>query len=97
MRRDKNLTPSRYTQAGLLHLDAPGLIYHYIAHPVAELSFRRPSQQLMKTSLCYKLLVYLMGGSIFDLVSVSTAKCQTLELDQAGLHHLVASGLIHIF
>ena len=37
-----------------------------------------------------------MGVSIFHLISVPPAQCQTLELDQAGLHYLVASGLIHV-
>jgi len=38
----------------------------------------------METSRCQELLVYLMGGSTFDLVSVPPVKRQTLELDQLG-------------
>ena len=59
-----------------------------IAHGLAELSFRR--RQLTKD--LSKFLVHLMGSSIFT----SPPAKQTPVLDQAGLHHLVASGLIHI-
>ena len=73
-------------QAGLLHLDASGLIYHAIAHRVAQLSFRR-SRRLL--AFGRQLLFCLMGW--FDLISVPPAQCHTLELDQAGPHHSVAS------
>ena len=53
-----------------------------------ELSFHH--RQLTKD--LSKFLVHLMGSSIFT----SPPAKQTPVLDQAGLHHLVASGLIHI-
>jgi hypothetical protein len=48
-------------QAGLLHLDASGLIYHAIAHRVAQLSFRR-SRRLL--AFGRQLFFCLIGGSI---------------------------------